>query len=99
MKSNLSIAILSGVLLTITLIPPVMAAPQKLTEMTCEEFSALDNEIKPKVVYWVDGFRKKGLPVVAEVDIDKTDQLITVLIAECKETPSASFWEKITSYL
>ena len=97
-KSNVTIAVLSASLLATNLLSPVMAAPQKLTEMSCEEFLGLDGENKLKIVYWVDGFSKKGLHVVAEIDIDKTDQLIPALIAECKETPSASFWEQIRNY-
>lgn len=98
MQSNVTIAVLSATLLATTLISPVMAAPQNLAEMSCEEFLMLDGKNKLKIVYWVDGFSKKGLPVVAEIDTDKTDQLIPALIAECNEAPSASFWEKIRNY-
>jgi len=95
MKLISTIVVLSGVLLTTTMISPAMAAKHKPTEMTCEEFVALDDVVKPKVVYWNDGFIYKGKPVDAVVDIEETDQLIPLLITECQKTPKASLHEKL----
>lgn len=47
MKSNVTIAVLIGALLTTIMISPVMAAKHKPTKMTCEEFVALDEVVKP----------------------------------------------------
>ena len=98
MKSSLSIAVLSGVLLATTMATPVFAAPHKPAKMTCEEFVALDDAVKPKVVYWAEGFNRKGKPVEAVVDIDATDKLVPVLVTECQKTPKASFWQKIKKH-
>lgn len=95
MKSSLSMAILSGVLLTTTMISPVFAAPHKPAEMTCEEFVVLDEAVKPKVVYWAEGFNAKGKPVDAIADIDETDRVIPMLITECQKTPKASLLKKL----
>lgn len=98
MKSTLSIAVLSGVLLSTAMITPVLAATHKPAKMTCEEFVALDDVVKPKVVYWAEGFNRKGKPVDAIVDIDATDKLVPMLVDECQKTPKASFWQKITKH-
>jgi acid stress chaperone HdeA len=98
MKSTLSIAVLSGVLLSTTMITPVLAATHKPAKMTCEEFVALDDVVKPKVVYWAEGFNRKGKPVDAIVDIDATDKLVPMIVDECQKAPKASFWQKITKH-
>jgi hypothetical protein len=98
MKSNVTIAVLGGALLTTAMISPVMAASHIPTKMTCEEFVALDDVVKPKVVYWAEGFNKKGKPVNAVVDVDETDKLIPVIITECQEAPKESFWKKIKKH-
>lgn len=98
MKSTLSMAVLSGVLLSTSMITPVLAATHKPAKMTCEEFAALDDTVKPKVVYWAEGFNRKGKPVDAVVDIDATDKLVPMLVTECKETPKATFWQKIKKH-
>jgi NAD-dependent SIR2 family protein deacetylase len=95
MKLTKIICTLGGVLLTTTMISPVMAAKHKPAEMSCEQFMALDDVIKPKVVYWNEGFMYKGKQVDPIVDIEETDQLIPVLITECQKNPKASLKEKI----
>ncbi len=74
------------------------AAAPKPVKMTCKEFVALDDAVKPKVVYWAEGFSKKGKPVDSMVDIDETDKLVPVLVTECKETPKLTFWQKIKKH-
>ncbi len=101
LKSNINIAVLSGILLTVVAVPTVMAAqhkPNKPTTMTCEEFLTLDDSAQPGVVYWSEGFNKKGQPEDAVFDIDSTNALVPVIITECQKTPKASFWQKIKNY-
>jgi len=95
MKLIVTIAVLSGVLLTTTMISPVLAAKHKPAEITCEEFVALDDVVKPKIVYWNEGFIYKGKPVDAVIDIEETDQFIPVLITECQKSPKVSLKEKL----
>lgn len=96
MKVNVTMTFLSGVLLSATMLSPVVAATHKPATMTCEEFVALDDVVQPKVVYWNEGFiNNKGKPVDAVVDIEATDQLIPVLITECQKTPKAVLKEKL----
>jgi hypothetical protein len=88
--------ILAGLLLTTASISPVLAATHKPAKMTCEEFVVLDDVIKPKVVYWNDGFiNNKGKKVDPVIDIEETDTLIPVLISECQKTPKASLLKKL----
>ena len=86
-----STVVLSGAMLSMTLSTPAFAAMQKPGKITCEEFIALDDVVKPKVVYWTEGFNKKGKPEDAMIDIDDTDKLVPVLVTECKMAPKESF--------
>ncbi|MCL4471633.1 MAG: HdeA family protein [Sulfuricella sp.] len=95
MKSTVTMAVLSGVLLTTSMISPVLAAPHKPAKMTCEEFVVLDDVVKPKVVYWAEGFNSKGKAVDAVADIDETDKVIPMLVTECQKTPKASLLKKL----
>lgn len=88
--------ILAGLLLSATMISPVLAAQHKPATMTCEEFLAVDDVVQPKVVYWNDGFiDNEGKWVDPVVDIEETDQLIPVLITECQKNPKVSMKEKL----
>lgn len=95
MKSTVTIAVLSGVLLSTSMITPVLAATHKPARMTCEEFTALDDTVKPKVVYWAEGFNRKGKPIDAVIDVEETDKVIPVLVTECQKTPKASLLKKL----
>ena len=70
MKINAMMAVLSGVLLSATMTTSALAAAQKPAKMTCEEFVALDDVVKPKVVYLEEGFNKKGKQIDSIVDLD-----------------------------
>lgn len=95
MKLNVTIAVLSGALFTTIMNTPVLAAKHKPAEMTCEQFVALDDVVKAKVLYWNDGFiNNQGKVVDPVVDIEETDNLIPILVTECQKTPKASLKEK-----
>ena len=100
MKSTITMAVLSGVLLSSGMTSTALAATptHKPAKMTCEEYVMLDDVVKPKVVYWAEGFNKKGKAEDAVVDIAATDKLVPILVNECQETPKASFWEKIKKH-
>ena len=98
MRSTVTLAVVSGVLLSTSVISPLWAATHKPETMTCEDFLVLDDVVKPKVVYWAEGFNRKGKATDAVVDIDATDKLVPVLVTECKQTPKETFWEKIKEH-
>jgi hypothetical protein len=63
-------------------------------KMTCQDFLALDDVAKPKLVYWVEGVNSKGNPNGATFDVVTTDSLVPVLIQDCQAAPTESFWKK-----
>ena len=95
MKLNLTIAILSGVLLTAAIASPAMAAPQRLSKFTCEEFLQIDDVVKPKLVYFSEGFDKKGKPDGDVFETETTDHYYPILIEECQKTPKANLLKTI----
>lgn len=99
MKSIITLTLMSGVLLSTTMssVALAAAAPKPAT-MTCEEFVVLDDVVKPKVVYWAEGYTRKGKPVDAEVDITATDKMVPLLVTECQKTPKAKLLQKIQKH-
>ena len=65
--------------------------------MTCEEFLALGEEVRPSVVYWIEGYSQSGLKVES-VRIDAFARPITTVVDECEETPQETLWQKIKKY-
>ena len=99
MKSTVALAVLGGIVLSAAMTSPVLAATRKPARMTCEQFVALDDVVRPKVVYWAEGFNHKGKAVDAAVDIDATDKLVPILVTECRKNPKASFWHEVKKHL
>jgi hypothetical protein len=67
---------------------------QNAAKMTCTDFLALDEVVKPKLVYWAEGYNKKGKPDNAEFDVITTDRLVPVLVEVCKKAPQEQFLKK-----
>jgi hypothetical protein len=86
MQHKLTLAVVSGAVL-FTATTPILAATHTPAKMTCAEFVSLDEVVKPKVVYWVQGFNKKGKPKSAFVDVEETDKLIPIIVTECQAAP------------
>ena len=70
------------------------AAKKPLGKMTCEDFLAVEDTFKPKVVYWAVAYGKGGKPEAAVLDVEGTEKLIPVIIEVCKKAPKESFWQK-----
>ena len=99
MKSIITLTMMTGVLLTTTMSPVALAATtHKPATMTCEEFVVLDDVVKPKVVYWAEGYNRKGKPVDEVVDITETDKMVPLLVTECQKTPKAKLMQKINKH-
>jgi acid stress chaperone HdeA len=73
---------------------PSSAKSVKPMKMTCEEFLSLDEVTRPQVVYWSEGFNRKGKPDDAVFDIDRTTSLVPVLVESCQKAPKSSYWAK-----
>lgn len=57
-------------------------------EMTCQDFVALADVEKPKIVYWEEGFNKSGKPMDSAIDIAETDKLVPLIVTDCSKTPT-----------
>ncbi len=66
-----------------------------LGKMTCEDFLAVDDSFKPKVVYYAVAYAKGGKPEAAVIDVEGTEKLTPLLVEECKAKPKESFWQKV----
>ena len=71
------------------------AASKPLGKMTCEDFIALDDSFKPKMVYWAVAYGQGGKPESAGVNVEGTEKMIVALGEACKKAPKESFWEKV----
>jgi acid stress chaperone HdeA len=68
----------------------------KPTKMTCEEFAAVDDTVKPEAVYWAEGYNAGVKQDVAgQVDLERD---IGVVVVECKQAPKERFWTKVKKF-
>lgn len=93
--SGIGAALAAGMLIVH---PAGAAGGKKASEWTCQDFLAVDDDLKPLVIYWMKGYDSAGKPDTAEIDVAYFDRPITAVIAECKEEPKASLWDKIKGY-
>ncbi len=81
----------------VTTTKPAASTPAKVvnpSKMSCQEFLDFDEVTRPQIVYWSEGFSKKGKPADVVIDVDRTNQLVPVLVSDCTNEPTASFWSK-----
>jgi hypothetical protein len=64
-----------------------VGAAYKPGEMTCEDFVALADVEKPKVVYWAEGFNKNGKALDSVVDVTETDKMVPIVVSDCMKFP------------
>jgi acid stress chaperone HdeA len=71
--------------------------PQKtVNQWTCAEFVGIDDQFKPKAIYWASAHAKGGKKHKANVlNIEGTEKVIPIVIDECTKQPKATFWEKL----
>jgi len=87
------------VIAAVARVPPADAKTVKPTKMTCEEFLALGDDVKPAAVAYLDGYSKAGKikeEDIGEVDVDRE---IAVLVVACKQDPKKTLWDKIRDHL
>jgi len=90
--------VLTIVVLGAFAIPAAASGNKKpVTQWTCSEFLAVDEQFRPKVVYAATAFSKAGKPAGEVVDIEGTEKVTPMVIAACQKTPQASFWETLKS--
>ncbi len=66
-----------------------------VSKWTCEEFLAVDDQFKPKVVYAATAYSKAGKAEGSVIDIDGTEKVIPMIIDDCTKDPPASFWQRL----
>jgi len=91
---RVAIAVVVATLMTGSTLALAQASGAKkpLGKMTCEDFLGVEDNIKPKMVYWAVAYGKGGKPQSAVFDVDATEKVIPVLIEEYKKE---SFWQKM----
>lgn len=63
-------------------------------DWTCADFLAIDDEFKPKAVYWASAYSKRGKEEGDMLDIDGTEKVTPMIITACTKAPKESFWAK-----
>lgn len=63
-------------------------------DWVCADFLAIEDEYKPKAVYWATAYSKRGKPEASMLDIEGTEKVTPMIIAECAKAPRESFWKK-----
>jgi acid stress chaperone HdeA len=79
--------------------PKAASSKKPLGKLTCEEFVAIDDVIKPQYVIAAVAYTKGGKAKDAVIEVVETDTLIPVLIEECQKAPKESFWAKLKDKL
>jgi acid stress chaperone HdeA len=64
-----------------------------VTTWTCEEFLAIDDTFRPKVVYWSTAYAKGGKPESTTIDVEGTEKLVPAIVDACTKSPKASYWQ------
>jgi acid stress chaperone HdeA len=57
----------------------------------------MDDQFKPKAVYWATAYGKGGKPQSTTIDIDGTETVTPAIIDNCTKNPGASFWQTLKS--
>jgi len=95
---RIAVAVLTTALIGGSTLAVAQGTPKKpLGKLTCEEFLALDDTFKPKVVYWAAAYGKGGKPEAAMLDVEGTEKVIPVIVEKCKSAPKDSFYSTTKS--
>lgn len=80
--------------------PAASAALSKLDprRTTCAEFVGLSDELKPRVVAWMDGY-SRGRLKSQDVGVLDVDRETSTLVVACEEAPKVTFWDKVKAHL
>lgn len=103
-QSIIGAVVCSALIGNLALGASVLAADQaakkkvKPETLTCEEFLAMGEEVRPRVVYWIDGYAKSGKLTAEGVGEEVFTRPITIIVDECKKAPKETLWQKIKSY-
>jgi acid stress chaperone HdeA len=99
-----SLIIAAGILGGLSLGSPVSLAQNKEKTIkpetiTCEEFLAMDKDVQPLVVYWIDGYENAGDAKAEGVVIHIFERPISTVVSECRKAPKDALAQKIKKNL
>lgn len=60
----------------------------------CTDFISLGEEYQPVAAFWVAGHTKSGKITNGEIDGEYLERPVATLVQECREQPTASFYDK-----
>jgi acid stress chaperone HdeA len=66
-----------------------------VTQWSCADFLSVDDQLKPKVIFWAAAYAKGGQPEAAVIDIKGIEEVTPRITDECKKVPQASFWTRL----
>jgi hypothetical protein len=81
-------------------LPGSAAHADKVKNITCEQFLAMDEDAQDDIVYWVHGVQagqSKQTVAVEEVDVgyDAFGRPVAEVVTACKGDKKASLWDKV----
>jgi acid stress chaperone HdeA len=79
--------------------PKADSVKKPLGKLTCEDFVAIDDVIKPQYVIAAVAHTKGGKAKNVVIEVVDTETLVPVLVEECQKAPKESFWAKLKSKL
>jgi hypothetical protein len=79
--------------------PKAKSAKKPLGKLTCEDFIAVEDVIKPQYVIAGNAYTKGGKAKNAVIEVIDTETLVPILVEECQKAPKESFWAKLKSKL
>ena len=89
-----SLLLLTGVLACAGASIPALAETHS-SKLTCQDFIGLDEVARPKLVYWAEGFNRKGKAEDVIIDFEQNDRLVPVIVEECTKHPKHLFLSKV----
>ena len=100
-----TVALLFGAALGLTLAFSTVQAAEKLKDVTCEKFLAMDESNQNAIVYWINGIEtghnaSKTNVEAADIDVgyDIFGWPVAEIVTECKGDVKASLWQKVKGY-
>ncbi|MCX7108292.1 MAG: HdeA/HdeB family chaperone [Methylococcales bacterium] len=79
--------------------PKADSSKKPLGKLTCEDFIAVEDIIKPQYVIAGNAYTKGGKAKNAVIEVIDTETLVPILVEECQKAPKESFWAKLKSKL
>jgi len=80
------------------------AQADKIKDVTCEQFLAMDEDTRERVAYWIEGAEVASSSKAVEagdveVGYDASGNAVVAIVTACEADKKASLWEKIKARL